>query len=122
MNLVPKAIKAFFKRHWRFSDYFLIIGLAVALAVLFGTDPDAGLIQLSFGADVVSKLSAIPASIFGVAALWISSRALYDYLDKKELAKKAAETPQGAGLVMIAVALTQIALAIIIVSLIGIFR
>lgn len=114
-------IKAFLAKR-TFSSYYIVIGLLVALAVVFGTDPDAGLIQLTFGADVVSKLSAIPASIFGVAALWISSRALYDYLDKKDLAKKAAETSQGAGMVMIAVALTQIALAIIIVNLIGIFR
>lgn len=115
------AIKAFFTRKWNFSDYFLIIGLIVATVVLFGTDPDAGLIQLTFGAGVVAKLSSLPATIFGVAALWISRRALFDYLNLKELAEKAKESPTGAGLVTLSVALTCIALSVVIVGLAGYF-
>ena len=116
------AITAFFKRKWTFSDYFIVVGTIVALAVLFGTDPAAGLIQLAFGADVVARLSTLPTMVFGVGMLWLSTRALHDYLDMKKLAEKASETAQGAALVHVSVSISRVALAIVFIGLIGYFR
>lgn len=99
----------------------MVIGTLIALAVVFGTDPDAGIIQLTFGADVMRKLSAVPASIFGVGVLWISTKALYDYLNPEQLTKKASETPEGAGLALIGLGLGRIAIAIVVVGLIFVF-
>lgn len=111
------ALKAFFTGKSPFSNYFMVVGTLIALAALFGTDPDAGLVQLAFGADVVAKLSSLPATVFGVAMLWLSGKALHDYLNMKQVAEKAMETSQGAGLLYLAVALSRIAVAIVIVGL-----
>lgn len=116
------AIKDFFTRKWTFSDYFLVIGIIVASMVLFATDPGAGLIQLTFGADIVSKMSAIPATIYGVAALWISRKALFDYLNLKQLATRANESSIGAAILHLSVAVTTVALALTIIGLIGYFK
>lgn len=116
-----EAFKNFILRKWTFSDYFLIFGLVVATLVQFFTDPDAGVIQLAFGAGVVAKMSALPAIVYGVAALWLSRRALFDYLNLKSLAVKAGESSIGAALMHVAVALTAISISIVVVGLLGYF-
>lgn len=105
-----------------FHHYVYLFGTIIALLALFGTDPDAGIVQLVFGADVVAKLSAIPAAIWGIFILWLGAKTLFDYLNVREVATKACESPNGAGLVLVARSITHIAIAIVACGLIDLFR
>lgn len=110
------------QKKWTFRNYFTVIGMIIALLALFGTDPDAGLIKLPFGADVIAKLSTLPAAVFGVFLLYVGTKALYDYINMGKVVEKACEDPKGAGLVAVAVALSRIAVAIVIIGIIDVFR
>ena len=105
-----------------FRHYFTVIGMIIALAALFGTDPDVGLIKLPFGADVIAKLSTLPAAVFGVFLLYIGTKALYDYINMGKVVERACQNPTGAGLVTVAVSLSRIAIAIVIIGIIDVFR
>lgn len=98
-----------------------MIGLIVALVALFGTSPGAGLINVPFGAEVISKLSSLPAMVFAVLGIWIGSRALYDYIDLGKVVEKACETPEGAAQVFIGVNIGRIALALFAMGIISVF-
>lgn len=105
----------------KFRHIFTIGGTLVALLTLFGTAPGAGLISIPFGSDVLAKLSGLPAAAFGVALIYLGSRALLDYLDLEKITSKACENPQGAGLVAIAVAITRVAVALVVMGMVSIF-
>lgn len=105
----------------KFRYIFTIGGTLIALLTLFGTAPGANIITLPFGSDVLAKLSGLPAAAFGVALIYLGTRALLDYLDLEKITAKACEDPQGAGLVTIAVAITRIAVALSVMGMVSIF-
>lgn len=111
-----------YKTHISFRHYFAFFGTLIALVALFGSSPGAGLINVPFGADVIAKLSTLPASVFAVFFLHIGIWALYDYLNLKKVAEKAAESSNGAGLLMIAVSLSRLALAVAVIGIVSIFQ
>lgn len=105
----------------KFHHKFAIIGTIIALIALFSTSTGAGIFQLPFGADVIDKLSSLPAMVFAVLGIWLGSKALYDYVKLDKVAEKACETPQGAGLVFIGVNIGRVALALLIMGMIATF-
>lgn len=104
-----------------FRHYFMVFGTLIALLSLFGTAPGLGLLSLTFGADVLAKLSSLPAFVFGVGIIFISLKALFDYSNGKAMYEKAMETSIGAGLAMVAKALTAVAVALATMALIATF-
>lgn len=105
----------------KFRYYFAVLGLLVAFTSLFATAPGANLIQVAFGAEVISKLSSLPAMVFAVLAIWVGSKALYDYIDLEKIISKATETPEGAAQVFIGVNIGRVALALLIMGMIATF-
>lgn len=80
----------------RFRYLFMGLGTFAVLAALLLTDPDKGLATGLF-------LLSIASGVVAVAAAHVARRGLFDYLDMKFLARKAAEEPTGAGLVFVGV-------------------
>lgn len=89
-------------------------GGLVALLAHILTDPDLNVINLPFGAVVVSRLTAVLASAWGVLILYIGTKSIFDWLDMGKITDKAMETPEGAGYVFIGVAISRMAIAIVI--------
>ncbi len=104
-----------------FRHYFTVLGTLIALVALFGTAPGVNLINVTFGAEVISKLSSLPAIVFAVLSLWIGSKALFDYIDMQALVDKASENPQGAAMIFIGVNIGRIALALLAMGMISLF-
>jgi multisubunit Na+/H+ antiporter MnhB subunit len=80
----------------RFRNVLLIIGSFLCLLALFLTDPDKG---ASTGIWVVGMATGIIA----VAMSHISRKGLFDYINLEEFAKRAYESPIGAGIVFMGV-------------------
>lgn len=85
---------------FRFRNLYLILGSVLVLAALFVTDPDNG---LSTGMLVLGLLVCVLA----VAFAHISRKALTDYpeADMQKLFSRAGESPTGAGLALVALAI-----------------
>lgn len=94
-------------RRWRYQ--FIAGGSAVVVVALLGSDPDHG---LSTGMMLLSMASGLIA----VLLAHLTRKALFDYpeADLQMLFGKAAESPVGAGLALVAAAL-------VIQALIGLF-
>ena len=93
----------------RFRDKFLIGGSVAVLVALFATDPDKG---LSTGMQLLS----IASGMLTLIVVHWARKALFDYdeADMSELFAKAKESPTGAGLALVS-------LAIVLYGLIGLF-
>lgn len=80
----------------RFRNIFLGFGTALVMIALFMTDVDKG------ASTAIWVLGAV-SGIIAVALAHLSRRALLDYLDLEEYAKKASETPLGSAIVFLGV-------------------
>lgn len=101
----------------RFRDTFITIGSILVILIWTLSDPDSGLIQhLEFGAGTVATLVILLKSILYVGMLHFSRKALLDYLDLGDAIKKALETADGAGKVVIGVGLIMISISIVILT------
>jgi hypothetical protein len=89
----------------RFRTRFLVVGCTLVLAALLLTDPDRG---LSTGMLIL----ALVVPLLAVAFAHLARKALHDYpeADMRSLFAKAGESPIGAGLALIALALVASAL------------
>ena len=84
-------------------------------SILF--DPDAGLIQqLSFGAGTLAMVLIAVRSILYIALLHVSRKALFDYLDLEEFFVEAKKGNSAAGLAIIGVGITLVAVALLIMA------
>ncbi len=90
---------------FRFRNLYLVLGSALVLGVLLVTDPDNG---LSTGMLLLGLLVCVLA----VAFAHLSRKALTDYpeADMQTLFRKAGESPTGAGLALISLAIVIAAL------------
>ena len=101
----------------RFRNVFLLIGGLLVIIIMLLSDPDGGLINnLPFGATTLSTLIVLVISILFIAMLHLGRRALLDYIDLSEIIKKAVQTSDGAGMVVIGVGLIMISIAITILA------
>ena len=93
------------RRFLRYRFLFLLVGTLVAAGFSFHSDPDGGLSTLLGGL-------AIAQGVWAVAAAHLGRKALTDYpeADQRRLFAKAAETSVGAGLAIIALAITFVGL------------
>lgn len=89
----------------RFRHLFMLGGSALVLAALFATDPDGG---VSTGMLLLGLVMPIVAVLFA----HLARKALHDYpeADARTLFARARETPTGAGLALVAIALVVSAL------------
>lgn len=101
----------------RFRNVFLGIGSLLTVLVLLLSDPDGGLVQnLPFGTGTVSLLITLVISILYIGLLHLARKGLFDYIDLSVYFKKALETPQAAGMALIAIALAMISVSIVILA------
>lgn len=93
----------------RFRNWFIFGGSAAVLAALFATDPDRGI-------TTGMLLLALVTPLLAVAFAHLARKALHDYpeADMRRLFRKAAESPTGAGLALLA-------LSIVLSALLGLF-
>ena len=105
----------------KFRHKFTIVGIIIALFALFGTEPGIDFINLPFGADVLAKLSGLPAAVFGVTILYVGIKGLFDFVDRGKIYEKAIETPLGAGLAMLSISVAMVAIALITMGMLSIF-
>lgn len=86
----------------RYRFWFLLVGATLAAAASWYTDPDNGGLSTLLGG------LAMLQGVWAVAAAHIARKALMDYPegDQRRLFAKASETPLGAGLALIALAIT----------------
>lgn len=99
----------------RFRHIFMGIGSVLVITLLFLSDPSTGFIaKLPVGSGTIGLLLGLVVSILYIALLHVSRKGLFDYLDLERFFTKAYETPQGAGLALIAVSLAMIAISIAI--------
>lgn len=93
------------RRRWRFRYTFIGLGSAAVVAALLLTDPDRG---LSTG----MLMLALVTPILAVAFAHLARKALHDYpeADARRLFARAAESPVGAGLALVALAIVSSAL------------
>jgi hypothetical protein len=110
-----------FLKKIKFHQYFYILGTILAFGSLFLTSPGSGFIQVPFGAEVISKLSSLPAMVFAVFAIWIGTRTLFEYIDSSKLVEKASETSQGAALVFLGIQIGRVAIALLTMGMIATF-
>ena len=98
----------------RFRDIYMLVGGLLVLLVMLGTDPDTGWVHsLPFGASTVATLVILLQCILYVGLLHYSRKALFDYLDFKEIADRAMKTSQGSGYLAMAIAIAMLAIALV---------
>ncbi len=93
----------------RFRHKFMVGGSLAVLAALLATDPDSG------GATGLWLLSIAGGMLVLIMSHW-ARKALFDYpeADARSLFRKAGESPVGAGLALLAI-------AVVLVAVIGLF-
>lgn len=98
----------------RFRHVYMTLGSILTILLWLLSDPDAGLItDLPFGASTIATLVILLKSIFYVALLHLSRRALIDYIDLSEYFTKALQTSEGAGRALIAVSIIMVSISVV---------
>ena len=101
----------------RFRYLFMGFFGALALLLLFVTDPDSKLVTaLPIAAGFVATVVLLVSAVLYVTLLHLSRRAMFDYVDLSVFFTKAMETSTGAGLALIGVGLSSVAISIVILS------
>lgn len=98
----------------RFRYIYMGLGSFLTILLWLLTDPDSGFIEnLPFGASTVATIAILLKSVWYVAFLHLSRRALLDYLDLKSYFDKAMQTSEGAGRALVAVAIMMVAISVV---------
>jgi hypothetical protein len=101
----------------RFRHVYMGLGTILFLVSYILTDPDLALLSsLSFGASTLATVIYLLKTVIYVAMLHISRKALFDYINLEQVYRKATESPAGAGYTMIAVAITMLAISLVITA------
>lgn len=101
----------------RFRYVFMGLFGALALALLFITDPDSKILTaLPIAAGFVATIVLLVSAVLYVTMLHLSRRGMFDYVDLSEFFTKAFETPTGAGLALVSIGLSNIAIALVILA------
>ena len=107
------------KAPMRFRNAFIVFGSVLTILLLVLADPDLAFVKdLPIGATTINTLIKLFTGTLGATLLFVVGKAMLDYkvADFEELGKNATRTPEGAGKYAIAVALTKVAYAIVIVA------
>ncbi len=95
----------------------MTLGSILTILLWLLSDPDSGLIQnLPFGASTVATLLILMKTIFYVAMLHLSRRALIDYIDLNTYFVKALQTSEGAGRALVAVGIIMLSISVVMMA------
>lgn len=101
----------------RFRSLFVGLGSLLVLLVVFFSDPTVGLIsQLPIGSGTVGVIVNILISLWYVCLLHVCRKGLFDYIDLEVFFKKSMETAEGSGMALIAVAVSMVSIAMVIIA------
>ena len=101
----------------RFRYLYMGFFSLLAMLLLFVTDPDSKLITaLPIAAGFVATVVLLVSAVLYVTLLHLSRRAMFDYVDLSVFFTKAMETSTGAGLALIGVGLSSVAISIVILA------
>lgn len=106
-----------FFRDLRARNIYMVYGTLVVFLLMVISDPDLNFIEsLPFGAEQLVLLTFLGKSILYATLLHITRKAFLDYksADFDLAAQKALETPQGAGLLVVGIAIMTLAFSIVI--------
>lgn len=99
----------------RYTVFFT--GVIISLFAWILTDPDIGIVDnLPFGAEAIRLVLAYGIGIIGIGILHILRKAIFDYVDFKTAWFIALKSPAGAGLALVALGLSFIAIALLLAS------
>lgn len=97
----------------RFRHKYMILGSVLVTLLWVITDPSIGIITaLPFGGSTIATLLILLKVVLYVGMLHISRLALFDYINLSDVFGKAVSTPQGAGLVAIAISIAMLSISI----------
>lgn len=120
MNYFLNFFKYFltsFKETTKGRKLFFTVIIPLVLFSLYGSDPDVGIIKhLPFGTNLTNTLLILIPVFLYFAVLHIGRKILYDYINLGAVYEKAMENPIGAGLIAIAMGITTLALAVVILA------
>ena len=101
----------------RFRHIYTVLFSILALVALLVSDPDAGFVQsLAWGAGFFATVVILGKIFIYVAMMHLSRRGLLDYIDLQKYFVKALEHPIGAGLCVVGVSVTMLAISNLIVA------
>lgn len=104
----------------RFRYVYMLLGSILTLSALFITSPDQTFLSdLSYGASFIATIVLMLRAVLYVAILHFSRKALFDYIDLEELYLKAKTEPLAAAVGMVAIAISLIPVALLIVAAVG---
>jgi hypothetical protein len=99
----------------RFRHYYMGLGSLLVMAIWILGDPDLGIVnKLPFGAATLATFMLLLKAVLYVALLHVSRKALMDYVDLEKVFDKALKSADGAGSAAIAIAITNLAIALLI--------
>lgn len=91
------------RKYLRSRNYVLIGGSLLAVLFLYFTDPDHGAITVTF-------LGQLATPIIAVWFTYLARKALFDYIDAREMYLEAKRTPVGAAIVFLGICLVMFGL------------
>jgi len=118
MSFIISKIQSYFPR---FTFRHIYMGFFFVLVLLgnFLADPDVGFIQnMPYGAGFLATILDL-TKVVVYATMWhVTRKGLFDYLDLEEYFVKAKETPLGASIALIAMALNNLAIVWLIYAVV----
>lgn len=101
----------------RFRYLYMGFFSILALLLLFVSDPDSKLVTaLPIAAGFVATIVLLVSAVLYVTMLHLSRRGMFDYVDLSVFFTKALSTPTGAGLALVSIGLSNIAIAVVILA------
>lgn len=101
----------------RFRYLYMGFFSVLALLLLFVSDPDSKLVTaLPIAAGFVATIVLLVSAVLYVTMLHLSRRGMFDYVDLSVFFTKALSTPTGAGLALVSIGLSNIAIAVVILA------
>lgn len=102
---------------FRFRYVYMGLFSILTLLALFITDPDSKILtSLPIAAGFVATITLLTSAVLYVTLLHLSRRGLFDYIDLSDYFIKALNSPTGAGLALVGIGLSNIAIAIVILA------
>lgn len=94
------------------------IGIPFIILIMFLTDPDKGILNdVGFGSTTISTLIFLAQGVLGVGILYLCERAMFYLVDWMEVYRKAMQTENGPGMILIAISISLVAVAITLAAI-----
>ena len=106
----------------KFRSITLVLGIIAAILLTFVTDPDtAMLLKIPMGSSTILLIKSLAYYALAVGVIHWGCKAMFDYLDRSEIIRKAIEDKQ-AGHIFIGLALFVLAYAWVFTALIRTYQ